>query len=76
MSKPTQDEIDAVTDVSMCGQAEAVDVIQALDKLRGECVPVDKLRAWNEHIFREHPGYLAMVCRLGEWLDRNGWLDE
>jgi hypothetical protein len=72
MRDPTQEEIDVVTSVSMCDQHEAVAVIQALDAHHGECVPIDKLRAFVVGLWKTS---IARTVFLA-WLDRRGWLDE
>ena len=72
MSDPNQSEVEIVESESMCSRAEAIAIIAALDKHRGECVPVDKLMA--KIIRLEAIG--APWQRLYFWLKKRGWLDD
>lgn len=88
MSEPTRSEIDAVRlaiesadIVNVVADAhiyewEARAAIQALDKVRGECVPVDKLRDAIGDVVNSTPYAITMAARLQAWLDRKGWLDK
>lgn len=78
---PTQAEVDSVADaidtarengLKSKGQVRAA--IQALDKLRGPCVPVDALKAKLEQSHEE--SVFGRTDRLMVWLDRKGWLDK
>ncbi|HJX53721.1 MAG TPA: hypothetical protein VJ801_13220 [Polyangia bacterium] len=80
MSEPTQTEVDAVAvalrnlpggDLSWEGLARAA--IAALDKARGECVPVDVLiKKVREQWGRGH----FVDDWFTWWLGRRGWLDD
>lgn len=82
MREPTQAEVDVV-EVAMRAynrvsiftpRDRARAAIQALDKLRGPCVPVDALKAKIDTLRDfEKP---SLVVRLLAWLDRKGWIDE
>ena len=82
MREPTQAEVDAVAyEIFPClrsystadSQTLARAAIVVLDTLRGECVPVDKLKA---ELDRSHfDSVFGRTDRLIAWLDRKGWFD-
>jgi hypothetical protein len=83
MSNPTQVEVDAVAlaielaptcdDVDDDYASMASDAIAALDKARGECVPVDVLiKKVREQWGRGH----FVDDWFTWWLGRRGWLDD
>ena len=83
MAEPTSAEVDAVAEAIeymhpltiSSSRDRARLAIAALDKARGETVPVDKLK---RKLMRDlwtfaHP--VKLDC-LVSWLDRRGWLDD
>ena len=82
MAEPTQAEIDAVAKAIeymhpltiSSSRDRARIAIAALDKVRGECVPVDKLMAHIEQSV--HESCFGRSDRLMNWISRRGWLDD
>jgi hypothetical protein len=85
MSSLTHVEVEAVVfeidrvplDKDHCfdSHATAVAAIRALDKLRGPCMPVDKLKAQVADFVSRTPHAITLAGLLEVWLDRKGWLD-